>query len=701
VLLPLVLATVWALRAVMRRGTLARCGAVDLVVIFLAVGHAASAFAAVRTGAPRPAINSAWNWVALAIMFFLVRQLVDGQRELRAIAAVMIALSVALSTFGFYQFFYSIPRDQARYAADPEGALKEAHVSAPAGSRQRLLFENRVNSSEPMATFALANSLAGFLAPWLTVSLGICAMACVMRSRDARLWLPAAACALLILACLFLTKSRAAFVATAVGIVLLAAWITVRGARVSRRIAMAALVLVSLLAGAAISVGALDRQVLSEAGKSLGYRVQYWQATWAMINDYPWLGCGPGQFQTYYTHYKLPEASETVADPHNFLLEVWATAGTPAALALVAFLALVAWKVARGPTPGEDTETSMALPHGEPARGGHENRKGTSRSSHAATSGARSTGAISSPDLGDATAHIFAGGAAGFLVAFLIGPLATVPLGLAACAGGLLASGLAAAALYPWVTHGRLTAFLVGIATVVLLVNLLAGGGINFAGVAGSLWLLTAMCLAMTERWRRLATLPAAIILTTLATLCGTFYFTVYRPVLACNLALDRADVDPERADTQLHAAAIADPLNFEPLNRLAMFEWEHWKRHPSEPAFKHFVAYIDEAMGLNPQSAAVAELKGDICFEIYRQAGTEDALSLAVCAFQQAADLHPTNISNRAKLALALAEVGDAQMAATQAADALRLNDLTPHTDQKLPDDLVDRLRPLAGGPN
>ena len=81
VLLPLVLAAVWALRAVMRRGTLAQYGAVDLVVLFLVVWHAASAIAAVRTGAPRPAINSAWNWVALATMFFLVRQLVDGQRE--------------------------------------------------------------------------------------------------------------------------------------------------------------------------------------------------------------------------------------------------------------------------------------------------------------------------------------------------------------------------------------------------------------------------------------------------------------------------------------------------------------------------------------------------------------------------------------------------------------------------------------------
>ena len=54
-----------------------------------------------------------------------------------------------------------------------------------------------------------------------------------------------------------------------------------------------------------------------------------------MIGDHPWFGCGPGNFQSYYTRYKVPEASETIADPHNFLLEIAATAGLPS---LVLFL---------------------------------------------------------------------------------------------------------------------------------------------------------------------------------------------------------------------------------------------------------------------------------------------------------------------------------------------------------------------------
>ena len=68
-----------------------------------------------------------------------------------------------------------------------------------------------------------------------------------------------------------------------------------------------------------------------------------------MIAAHPWLGCGPGNFQEAYTLYKLPEASEEIADPHNFLLEVWATAGTPAAVGLLAVLgcfAFAAWQLA-------------------------------------------------------------------------------------------------------------------------------------------------------------------------------------------------------------------------------------------------------------------------------------------------------------------------------------------------------------------
>ena len=69
-----------------------------------------------------------------------------------------------------------------------------------------------------------------------------------------------------------------------------------------------------------ISERAPAATALAAAERSLEFRFGYWRATLAMIRDYPCLACGPGQFQDYYATYKLPEASEVVQDPHNWLL---------------------------------------------------------------------------------------------------------------------------------------------------------------------------------------------------------------------------------------------------------------------------------------------------------------------------------------------------------------------------------------------
>ena len=297
----------------------------------------------------------------------------------------------------------------------------------------------------------------------------------------------------------------------------------------------------------------------------------------------------------------------------------------------------------------------------------------------------------------DAVWHVLGGGVAGFLLAFLLGPLAVVALGRAACLGGLLAAGVAAVALWQWVLYGRLPVFVPAVAALALVVNLLASGGINFAGVAGSLWLLAALCLASTEGRRRLPTLAAAGALAILVTLIVCFYTTVYSPVMACKLEMDRADVEPGRAESLLREAAIADPLSAEPPSRLAMLEWLRWQQRPSQATFDRVLTCIDEAQRLDPNSAPLAELKGDICLDAHQQTAADAPLRLAIEAYERAAELHPNYILARAKLAQALADAGDTSRARQQAGEALRLDALTPHPDQKLPAETIARMRALA----
>ncbi len=82
-------------------------------------------------------------------------------------------------------------------------------------------------------------------------------------------------------------------------------------------------------------VGLWDRKILFEAPRSFAFRAEYWKTTMTMVNDHFWLGVGPGNYQTSYATYKPPLASETIADPHNFLFETMATAGVPALLCLL------------------------------------------------------------------------------------------------------------------------------------------------------------------------------------------------------------------------------------------------------------------------------------------------------------------------------------------------------------------------------
>src|SRR5438874_6188910 len=80
-----------------------------------------------------------------------------------------------------------------------------------------------------------------------------------------------------------------------------------------------------------------------------------------MIRDHPWLGVGPGNFGRLYPSYMLPRAFEQVKDPHNFLLEMWATGGLFALLALLITLGMFfrrAAPVLRSPWPASESESA-------------------------------------------------------------------------------------------------------------------------------------------------------------------------------------------------------------------------------------------------------------------------------------------------------------------------------------------------------
>src|SRR5204862_2335983 len=94
-------------------------------------------------------------------------------------------------------------------------------MNVPLEDSGRMLWEQRLNSSEPIGMFAMANTLAGVLACTAVIWLGLL----VAAGGHGPWWRRALAGTLgfLVLYCLLLTKSRTAFVGLAAGMVVWAA----------------------------------------------------------------------------------------------------------------------------------------------------------------------------------------------------------------------------------------------------------------------------------------------------------------------------------------------------------------------------------------------------------------------------------------------------------------------------------------------
>ena len=689
----------WVTAAWHDRRVAVRAGWIDAVVAILVAWSAISAVHSSLVDAPRPAINMLFDWLAIGAAFWLWRQLIADEREARTLVVVFVAMTVGISGYGLHQYFVSLPVDRARYLADPDAALAAEGLNFPAGSIERELFEQRLMSTEPPATFALANSLAGWLVPWLLVASAIGWTAWRDRRGDEGVGAGRVLVGVLLMLsiaglALVLTKSRSAVVALGAGVPLLI-WALRRGRELNLRratlVGSAIAIAVVLLIAIGVVAGGLDLEVLSEAPKSLGFRWQYWQATAAMVRDFPWLGCGPGNFGDHYTRYKLPTASEEINDPHNLFLEVAATAGLPAGVALAAIFAGVLWLWFRGRLR-QDQETLGA---------GIVNSLQSSRPS----TGQRAI-----------LAGAMAGLALAWIAPYVTGGLIDIAPGLVLTIGCGAAGAGVVWLLWPWVTRGTLNARMLAAAALALAINLLAAGGIAFPAVAGALWLLIAMALNIAEVSEQPSALRASGIvarrfnigrvplsvagLGALAAVVSC-YALGYRPVVLSLMESSAAHAATGTEIEQLlEAAADSDPYAAQPQLDLAQWHFERWNHDQQPQSFAKFETTVNQAVELRPNQSAVWLRVG----LWYRQAAARtrqaEHFDRAVDACRRAVELYPNHAREHAMLALACHAAGHADEAQREAAAAWRFDSLTPHADQQLHDDLRRELIAAGLGP-
>ena len=400
---------------------------------------------------------------------------------------------------------------------------------------------------------------------------------------------------------------------------------------------------------------------------SVFYRVQYWQSTAALIRDHALFGCGPGNFQSVYPTYKLPEASEEIGDPHNFLLEVAATMGVPVLLLFVGLLFLLL----RGLKPSFD-----------PLR--------------------RSTASSY-----DVQGYWLLGGA-------ILGIVLTLPL--AYLSEGSLATVAeidptrqwnmpAILGMIPWMWLIGLPIVVVGffalsplldddvtslaatqLAGIILLVNLLAAGGIGFPNVNLPLALLLALCCPIQATTSAKGFSYAA--LAGAAALLLGCYFTCYGPTLRSQAFVARATERAEQGEhplDEIAEATAADPWNAQLSIELGHLELQRFVDARDRAAWQSSQAAFEEAVRRNPRSHAIHRASGHAHLAAFHLLGEQELVARAIQEYALAVDRYPNFSVLHAELAWAQHVAGNEDQARKQAHEALRLDELCPHADKKL----------------
>lgn len=296
----------------------------------------------------RAAMTDSVVLIAPMLTAMLLVQWLTDQRKIRMALLLIIAVALVGWVQCVDQWTDSNDVMIQQYELDPAEQL--AQLGIEPDSLQHWMYEHRLYSKDIRGFLMTSNSAATFFLMALFASLGLCVQA--FRQCKHTETVAALVCYVLaflaVLAGLVMTQSKGGLGALVIGLVLFAV-LGLFGRRIWKyRVAIGVVLLIAAVAaaGAMISYGRVHGRL--PGGNSMLVRWQYWQSTAEMIADDPVTGVGGGNFADAYTHYKHPAASESVQNPHCWVLSLLSQYGP---LGLVAFcigIFGVFWKSLQG-----------------------------------------------------------------------------------------------------------------------------------------------------------------------------------------------------------------------------------------------------------------------------------------------------------------------------------------------------------------
>lgn len=302
------------------------------------------ATAATWTSAHR--VTSLWElawWLGLGALFRVTAAELPGTAGLIRLQGALIATATLISAYGLVE----------TYALDDRvlGHAKTAYRGQVSG------------------TFVNPSHMSSYLVLALPA-----ALAAASAARGAHVRATAAVAATIIAAAIVLSRSRGGWIATALGIAVLAVF-SARARAVGR------LVVVLSVVGGVVALGlAATPGVLPALAKRLATlppglardqdafgRAGPWGAAWELMRERPVTGWGPGTFAHAFLAVRPPGYYYRPSHAHQEPLELGVELGFPGFLAALALAAAAAWRAVRVSTR---LPTEARLPHAALVAGG-------------------------------------------------------------------------------------------------------------------------------------------------------------------------------------------------------------------------------------------------------------------------------------------------------------------------------------------
>lgn len=693
---------------------------------------------------PRTCWNGFWHLTALGCFYCSARCLLGNAKVVGMTVLILIAAGIGLSIVGLHQILIDFPEQRAIYHQEPDKVLSELGLDAPPGSPQRSRYEARLMSPEPLATFSLTNSLAVFLSAALVLALGTTARywfgygerleesttpksqgrkRTVSQVRIQRpgsggrqvttpsLWtgLSLAITVCLILSVWMATRSRIAYLA--VILTVLACWIQQFRNRSSQSqsvtespkatkqstIPIWVWPAMSVIAvGASISVGLINRTILDDALRSALFRGEYWVASLRMFSDHWLLGIGLGNFQAYYPRYMLPTASETIADPHNWIFDLLVNCSLPVTLVLVLGVA----RVFLSPLRSRALKSVQQFQNDTPSISGGQGVFEVEFSQHRWLAIGAVTGLLAVASV----MWLFGWNLPLTLGACLVATVLLIPVWT------LLRTTLM---VDPWVNHW---------AALAMLLCLLVSGSWQATGIIVPLLCLFCCCLAA-EQWTsvegnetELNAVPSVEgsqkpCTSTRLGFSGPLRLAVFVVVLAAFvrqgwnpvLLSETVGTSPQTSlDGQINSIQMAmrlDPLEskWDRYYLVLMTQWS--AQAPDAKTFQARAAQAVDAMRIwterEPINFLTWQTAGQCGLDLASAAqrlgvSHQEYLGISVDGHEKAVQAFPNSVQLRLQLAVSLFLGGKMEKAASELEKADELDRTTPHSDRKLVNQLV-----------